>query len=198
MRSPHTTLAFMVKQSKVPKLLRQKAKDTISALDFICDIDDLVRTDSWSDTITYSYFVNGAWTENGSSQWLTCWISQPTSSLGQIWNRIPETIWSPAQWQTHHQHNERKLQTLPEQGRGTTKWCQLLDHPCQKSSKWHRQQSDTILLDATVLGSSSQSVVKCGGPEGLHQGYTGQDVQCWQDSADMKQQQAAGVFCQHG
>lgn len=101
----------------------------------------------------------------------------------------------------HNQHNgdhQRKLQNLPEQGRGTTKWCQLLDHPCQKCSKWHRQQSDTILLDATVLGSSSQSVVKCGGPEGLHQGYTGQDVQCWQDSADMKQQQAAGVFCQHG
>ncbi len=37
----HTTPAFKVEQSKVPKFYGQKGKDSILALDFICQIDDL-------------------------------------------------------------------------------------------------------------------------------------------------------------
>jgi hypothetical protein len=53
-----TTLAFKVEQTKIPEYFGQKNKDTISALDFICRIDDLTRTNNWSDTVTYSNVAN--------------------------------------------------------------------------------------------------------------------------------------------
>jgi len=53
-----TTLAFKVEQTKIPEYFGQKNKDTISALNFICRIDDLTRTNNWSDTVTYSNVAN--------------------------------------------------------------------------------------------------------------------------------------------
>jgi hypothetical protein len=47
-----------VEQSKVPDYLGQKAKDTISALNFIHCIDDLTRTNNWNDMVTYNNFAN--------------------------------------------------------------------------------------------------------------------------------------------
>ncbi len=54
----HTTLAFKVLQTKVPEFFRQKAKDTISALNFIRHIDDLARTNNWNNTVTYNNLAN--------------------------------------------------------------------------------------------------------------------------------------------
>jgi len=56
-RSPHHT-CFQVEQRKVPEFYDQKGKDTISAFDFICQIDDLYQTNTWSDTVTYNNFAN--------------------------------------------------------------------------------------------------------------------------------------------
>jgi hypothetical protein len=47
-----------VEQSKVPNYFGQKAKDTISALNFIRCIDDLARTNNWNDMVTYNNFAN--------------------------------------------------------------------------------------------------------------------------------------------
>jgi hypothetical protein len=47
-----------MEQSKIPDFFGQKAKDTIRALDFIQHIDDLTKTDSWTDTVTYNNFAN--------------------------------------------------------------------------------------------------------------------------------------------
>jgi len=49
-----TTLTFKVEQSKVPEFFGQRGKDTISAIVFIRRIDDLVRTNNWNDTTTYT------------------------------------------------------------------------------------------------------------------------------------------------
>ncbi len=53
-----TMLAFKVEQSKVLEFFRQKCKDTISAIIFIRRIDDLARTNNWSDTVTYTNVAN--------------------------------------------------------------------------------------------------------------------------------------------
>jgi hypothetical protein len=54
----HTTLAFKVEQSKILELFGQKAKDTISALNFMMHIDNLAKTNNWSDFATYNNFAN--------------------------------------------------------------------------------------------------------------------------------------------
>jgi hypothetical protein len=53
-----TTLAFKVEQLKVPDYWGQKAKDTVTAIIFIRKIDDLTRTNSWNDTMTYANVAN--------------------------------------------------------------------------------------------------------------------------------------------
>jgi hypothetical protein len=47
-----------MEQTKIQEYFRQKNKDTILALNFICRIDDLVRTNNWSDTVTFSNVAN--------------------------------------------------------------------------------------------------------------------------------------------
>jgi hypothetical protein len=49
-----TTLAFWVDQSKIPEFWGQKAKDTVTAIVFIRKIEDLARTNHWTDTATYA------------------------------------------------------------------------------------------------------------------------------------------------
>jgi hypothetical protein len=53
-----TTLAFKVEQSKLPEFFGQKGKDTITAIVSIRRIDDLARTNNWSDTVTYTNVAN--------------------------------------------------------------------------------------------------------------------------------------------
>jgi hypothetical protein len=43
---------------KVPEFYGPKGKDSISALDFIRQIDDLARTNTWSDMVRYNNFAN--------------------------------------------------------------------------------------------------------------------------------------------
>ncbi len=53
-----TTLAFRVDQSKIPEFWGQKAKDTVTAIVFIRKIEDLARTNHWTDTATYANVAN--------------------------------------------------------------------------------------------------------------------------------------------
>ncbi len=52
------TIVFKIEQTKIQEYFRQKNKDTILSLDFICRIDDLVRTNNWSETVTFSNVAN--------------------------------------------------------------------------------------------------------------------------------------------
>jgi len=56
--APQTTLAFKVEQSKIPEFFGQKGKDNITAIMFIRKIDDLARTNRWTDTATYANMAN--------------------------------------------------------------------------------------------------------------------------------------------
>jgi hypothetical protein len=53
-----TTLAFRVDQSKIPEFWGQKAKDTVTAIVFIRKIEDLARTNHWTDTAIYANVAN--------------------------------------------------------------------------------------------------------------------------------------------
>ena len=53
-----TTLAFKVEQSKIPEYFGQKNKDTITAIVFIRKIEDLARTNRWTDAATYANVAN--------------------------------------------------------------------------------------------------------------------------------------------
>jgi hypothetical protein len=79
-----TILAFKVEQSKVPEFFRQKGKDTITAIVFIQMIDDLARTNNWSNTVTHKNVAN---TLRGFPRdWLLqpskCWTRKEISSPG--------------------------------------------------------------------------------------------------------------------
>ena len=53
-----TTLAFKKEQSKIPEYFGQKGKDNITAIVFIRKIEDLARTNRWTDTTTYANVAN--------------------------------------------------------------------------------------------------------------------------------------------
>ena len=47
-----------VEQNKIPEFFGAKSKDTISAADFIRGLEDLAKTNPWTDTQTYHHFAN--------------------------------------------------------------------------------------------------------------------------------------------
>ena len=53
-----TTLAFKVEQSKIPEYFGQKGKDNITAIVFIRKIEDLARTNRWTNATTYANVAN--------------------------------------------------------------------------------------------------------------------------------------------
>jgi hypothetical protein len=56
--APQRTLAFKVEQSKILEFFGQKGKDNITEIMFIRKIDDLARTNRWTDTATYANVAN--------------------------------------------------------------------------------------------------------------------------------------------
>jgi hypothetical protein len=53
-----TTLAFRVEQSKILDFWGQKAKDIVTAIVFVRNIDDLARSNNWNNTTTYANVAN--------------------------------------------------------------------------------------------------------------------------------------------
>jgi hypothetical protein len=50
----HTTFTFKVEQSKILEFFGQKAKDTITELNFMRRINNLTKTSNLTDTVTYN------------------------------------------------------------------------------------------------------------------------------------------------
>jgi hypothetical protein len=53
-----TNFNLRVEQNKIPEFFGTKSKDTISAADFIRQLEDLAKTNRWSDAQTYYHFTN--------------------------------------------------------------------------------------------------------------------------------------------
>ncbi len=63
-----TSFNLMVEQNKILEFFGTKSKDTISAVDFICRLEDLAKTNRWSDAQTYYHFANSL--RNPAREWL--------------------------------------------------------------------------------------------------------------------------------
>ena len=50
-----------VEQNKIPKFFGSKSKDSISAADFIRQLEDLAKTNRWLDAQIYYHFANSLW-----------------------------------------------------------------------------------------------------------------------------------------
>jgi hypothetical protein len=53
-----TNFNLQVEQNKIPEFFGAKSKDTISAADFIRQLEDLAKTNRWTDAQTYHHFAN--------------------------------------------------------------------------------------------------------------------------------------------
>jgi hypothetical protein len=53
-----TNFNLRVEQNKIPEFFGAKSKDTISAADFIRRLEDLAKTNRWTDAQTYHHFAN--------------------------------------------------------------------------------------------------------------------------------------------
>ena len=53
-----TSFNLRVEQNKIPEFFGAKSKDTISAADFIRRLEDLAKTNRWTDAQTYHHFAN--------------------------------------------------------------------------------------------------------------------------------------------
>jgi hypothetical protein len=53
-----TNFNLRVEQNKIPEFFAAKSKDTISAADFIRRLEDLAKTNRWTDAQTYHHFAN--------------------------------------------------------------------------------------------------------------------------------------------
>jgi len=58
-----------VEQNKIPEFFGLKSKDTISAAEFIHILEDLTKTNRWSDAQTYYHFANSL--RNLAREWLS-------------------------------------------------------------------------------------------------------------------------------
>ena len=53
-----TNFNLRVEQNKIPEFFGAKSKDTISAADFIRRLEDLAKTNRWTDAQAYHHFAN--------------------------------------------------------------------------------------------------------------------------------------------
>ncbi len=64
-----TNFNLRVEQNKIPEFFGAKSKDTISAADFIQRLEDLAKTNRWTDAQTYHHFANSL--RNPPQEWLS-------------------------------------------------------------------------------------------------------------------------------
>jgi hypothetical protein len=79
--SPGTTdFNLQVEQNKIPEFFRTKSKDTILAVDFIRLLEDLAKTNQWTDTQTYYHFANSR--RNLAREWLSTVVDMDNDEHG--------------------------------------------------------------------------------------------------------------------
>jgi hypothetical protein len=80
-----TNFNLRVEQNKIPEFFGAKSKDTISAADFIRRLEDLARTNRWTDTQTYHHFANSL--RNPAREWLSSIVDWNTDeNVRLVWS----------------------------------------------------------------------------------------------------------------
>jgi serine/threonine protein kinase len=80
-----TNFNLRVEQNKIPEFFGAKSKDTISAADFIRRLEDLAKTNRWTDTQTYHHFANSL--QNPAREWLSSIVDWNTDeNVRLVWS----------------------------------------------------------------------------------------------------------------
>jgi hypothetical protein len=72
-----TNFNLRVEQNKILEFFGAKSKDTISAADFIQQLEDLAKTNRWTDAQTYHHFANSL--RNPEREWLSSIVDWNTN-----------------------------------------------------------------------------------------------------------------------
>jgi hypothetical protein len=79
-----TNFNLRVEQNKIPEFFGVKSKDTISAADFIQRLEDLAKTNGWTDAQTYHHFANSLWIL--AKEWLSSIVDWNTDeNVRLVW-----------------------------------------------------------------------------------------------------------------
>jgi Ty3 transposon capsid-like protein len=80
-----TNFNLRVEQNKIPEFFGAKSKDTISAADFIRWLEDLAKTNRWTDAQTYHHFANSL--RNPAREWLSSIVDWNTDeNVRLVWS----------------------------------------------------------------------------------------------------------------
>ncbi len=80
-----TNFNLRVEQNKIPEFFGAKSKDTISAADFIQRLEDLAKTNRWTDAQTYHHFANSL--RNLAREWLLSIVDWNTDkNVRLVWS----------------------------------------------------------------------------------------------------------------
>jgi hypothetical protein len=78
-----------VEQNKIPEFFGAKSKDTISAADYIRRLEDLAKTNRWTDAQTYHHFANSL--RNPAREWLSSIVDWNTDENARlVWSDFKE------------------------------------------------------------------------------------------------------------
>jgi Ty3 transposon capsid-like protein len=84
-----TNFNIRVEQNKIPEFFGSKSKDTISATDFIWRLQDLAKTNRWTDAQTYYHFANSL--RNSAQEWLSSVVDWDDDEHDQLmWSDFKE------------------------------------------------------------------------------------------------------------
>jgi len=80
-----TNFNLQVEQNKIPEFFGAKSKDTISAANFIQHLEDLAKTNRWTDAQTYHHFANSL--RNPAREWLSSIVDWSTDEdVRLVWS----------------------------------------------------------------------------------------------------------------
>jgi hypothetical protein len=80
-----TNFNLRVEQNKIPEFFGAKSEDTISAADFIRRLEDLAKTNGWTDAQTYHHFASSL--RNPAQEWLSSIIDWNTDEdVRLVWS----------------------------------------------------------------------------------------------------------------
>jgi hypothetical protein len=77
-----TNFNLRVEQNKIPEFFGAKSTDTLSAADFIRRLEDLAKTNRWTDAQTYDHFANSL--RNPAREWLSSIVDWSTDENVQL------------------------------------------------------------------------------------------------------------------
>ena len=152
-----------VEQNKIPEFFGAKSKDTISAADYIRRLEDLAKTNRWTDAQTYHHFANSL--RNPAREWLSSIVDWNTDdNVRLLWSDFKDLFKQEYAVQTNDKLILEGLSNLAMKPNETTN--ELIAHPHHPDHKSHQGKLRRIRCQNSIPPQRRQwRNLKCGFPE---------------------------------